>query len=226
MENEDELLNKNYFKTSYNKEDVTKLESFKKWKAEREADGEKVVRCPICWGYEIFVEPTNHDCIMCKGKYCQYCLHPCVEDEVEHDHESGCCDKFCSLVNLMINEGKSDGRKPPCSKLLKVSLIFIFGNPFMFTYRYYKFFCYNKIIDNDCVHGLFKYANLFVNILTACLTLYLAWLALFLTIFIPSVFPCYFYFIYYNWDFLIDELGIDETPLIELTLRGRGYDLY
>ena len=67
MENEDELLNKNYFKTSYNKEDVTKLESFKKWKAEREADGEKVVRCPICWGYEIFVEPTNHDCIMCKG---------------------------------------------------------------------------------------------------------------------------------------------------------------
>ena len=48
MENEDELLNKNYFKTSYNKEDVTKLESFKKWKAEREADGEKVVRCPIC----------------------------------------------------------------------------------------------------------------------------------------------------------------------------------
>ena len=91
----------------------------------------------------------------------------------------------------------------------------------MFTYRYYKFFCYNKIIDNDCVHRLFKYANLFVNILTACSTLYLTWLALFLTIFIPSVFPCYFYFIYYNWDFLIDE-----TPLIELTLRGRGYDLY
>ena len=59
MENEEELLSKEYFKTSYNKEDLTKLPAFKKWKAERESEGEKVVRCPLCWGYEIFVEPTN-----------------------------------------------------------------------------------------------------------------------------------------------------------------------
>ena len=225
MENEEELLSKEYFKTSYNKEDLTKLPAFKKWKAERESEGEKVVRCPLCWGYEIFVEPTNHVCKMCDGLYCQFCLHPCVEDEVEHEHDRTCCDKFCSLVHLMINEGKAHDN-PPCSKLIRIPLIFIFGNPFMFTYRYYKFFNGNKIIDNDCVHNLFKFANLFVNIITACCIFYFAWLALFILLFIPSVVPCYFYFIYYNWDYLIDNLDLDETPLLELTVRGRGYDLY
>ena len=44
----------------------------------------------------------------------------------------------------MINEGKQEGRKPECSELLKVSLIFIFGNPFMFTSGYYKFFKENN----------------------------------------------------------------------------------
>ena len=226
MENEEQLISKDYFKTSYNKEDITKLPAFKQWKKERENEGEKIVRCPICWGYEVFIEPTNHRCPMCNGLYCQYCLHPCVEDEVEHDHERTCCNKFCSLVELMIGEGKTGGRKPPCNKLLKVSLIFIFGNPFMFTYRYFKFFEKNKIINNDCVHGFFKYMNLFANILTCCSTLYLTYLEFFLLIFLPSIFPCYFYFIYFNWDFAIDELEVDETPLLEITVRGRGYDLY
>ena len=226
MENEEQLLSMNFFKTAFNKEDLTKNPAFKKWKEERENEGKKVVRCPICWGYEVFVEPTNHICQMCNGIYCQHCLHPCVEDEVEHDHSRGCCDKFCSLVELMIGEGKVEGPKPPCSDLLKISLIFIFGNPFMFTYRYYKFFNGNKIIDNDCVHNLFKFANLFVNIITACCIFYFAWLAFFILLFIPSVVPCYFYFIYFNWDYLIDNLDLDETPLLELTVRGRGYDLY
>ena len=225
MENEEELLSKEFFKTSYNKEDLTKLPAFKKWKAEKEKEGEKVVRCPLCWGYEIFVEPTNHQCIMCKGIYCQYCLHPCVENEVEHEHDRTCCNKFCSLVRLMINEGKFNGN-PPCSKLVKIPLIFIFGNPFMFTYRYFKFFKSNKIIEGDCAHNLFKYMNLLVNILTACFVFYLTYIEFFLLLFIPSVIPCYFYFIFYNWDFLIEELEIDETPLLELTVRGRGYDLY
>ena len=96
----------------------------------------------------------------------------------------------------------------------------------MFTYRYYKFFEKNKIINNDCVHGFYKYMNLFVNILTCCSTLYLTYLEFFLLLFLPSIFPCYFYFIYFNWDFAIDELGVDETPILELTVRGRGYDLY
>ena len=186
----------------------------------------KIVRCPICWGYEIFVEPTNHDCKCCGGVYCQYCLHPCVEDEVEHDHERSCCDKFCSLIDLMINEGKVEEDKPECSELLKVSLIFIFGNPFMFTSGYYKFFKNNKIIDNDCVHSLYKFCNLFVNLITACGIFYLTWVEFFLLIFLPSFIPCYFFFIFYNWKFTINNLEVDETPLLELTVRGRGYDLY
>ena len=227
MENEEQLLSMDYFKTSYNKEDVTKLPAFKKWKAEREAERKKIVRCPICWGYEVFVEPTNHDCPMCEGVYCQYCLHPCVEDEVDHDHERGCCSKFCSLVNTMIEGGKDDGERPSCTKLLTIALIFIFGNPFMFTYRYFRFFQKNRIIDSDCAHGIFKYCNLFVNILTACSFLYISWFEFFLLLFIPSlIIPCYFFFIVYNWDFVIYDLDVDETPLLELTVRGRGFDLY
>ena len=226
MENEEQVLSINYFKTSYNKEDITNLPAFKKWKSEREKEGKKIVRCPICWGYEIFVEPTNHDCKCCGGVYCQYCLHPCVEDEVEHDHERSCCDKFCSLIDLMIDEGKVEVDKPECSELLKVSLIFIFGNPFMFTSGYYKFFKSNKIIDNDCVHSFYKFCNLFVNLITACGIFYLTWVEFFLLIFLPSFIPCYFFFIFYNWKFTIDNLEVDETPLLELTVRGRGYDLY
>ena len=226
MENEEQVLSINYFKTSYNKEDITNLPAFKKWKSEREKEGKKIVRCPICWGYEIFVEPTNHDCKCCGGVYCQYCLHPCVEDEVEHDHERSCCDKFCSLIDLMIDEGKVEGDKPECSELLKVSLIFIFGNPFMFTSGYYKFFKSNKIIDNDYVHSLYKFCNLFVNLITACGIFYLTWVEFFLLIFLPSFIPCYFFFIFYNWKFTINNLEVDETPLLELTVRGRGYDLY
>ena len=226
MENEEQELSIDFFKTSYNKEDISKLPAFKKWKEEREKEGKKVVKCPICWGYEVFVEPTNHDCKCCGGVYCQYCLHPCVEDEVDHDHERSCCSKFCSLVELMIGEGKNRGEKHECSELLKISLIFIFGNPFMFTTRYYKFFKENKIIDNDCVHSFFKFCNLFVNILTACSIFYLPWVALFLLLFLPSIVPCYFFFIFYNWKYLIENLEVDETPLLELTVRGRGYDMY
>ena len=48
MENEEQLISKNYFKTSFNKEDVTKLPAFKQWKKDRENEGEKIVRCYIC----------------------------------------------------------------------------------------------------------------------------------------------------------------------------------
>ena len=41
MENEEKLLSVKYFKTSYNKEDITKLPEFKKWKEEREKEGKK-----------------------------------------------------------------------------------------------------------------------------------------------------------------------------------------
>ena len=102
MENEEQTLSIEFFKTSYNKEDITNLPAFKKWKEEREKEGKKIVRCPICWGYEVFEEPTNHNCQCCGRVYCQHCLKPCVEDEVEHDYERSCCNKFKSLVEISL----------------------------------------------------------------------------------------------------------------------------
>ena len=223
MENEEKLLSVKYFKTSYNKEDITKLPEFKKWKEEREKEGKKIVRCPICWGYEVFVEPTNHYCQCCGKVYCKYCLHPCVADEVEHDHDKSCCDKFCDIVEVAIPSKNYLGEYE-CSELLKITLIFIFGNPIMFTGKYFKFFHTNKVIDNDCVNSFFKYCNLFVNIITTCGIFYFAWLALFLLIFIPSIIPFYYYIIIYNWEFVIKHLDVDQTPILELTVNGRGYE--
>ena len=60
MENEEELISKYYFKTSYKKEDVSKLPAFNKWKKERESEGEKVVRCPNCWDMNYLL---NHQII-------------------------------------------------------------------------------------------------------------------------------------------------------------------
>ena len=225
MENEEELISKNYFKTSYKKEDVSKLPAFNKWKKDRESEGEKVVRCPNCWGYELFVEPSNHICSMCNGTYCQYCLKPCVEGESEHHHDTSCCEKFCGLLYAMIHYGCEIDCDMPCSKIFKISMIFVFGNPFMYTYKYFKFYDDNKIIDNDCVHIFYKYMNLFVNILTICFSLYITYLEFFLLLFIPSIVPCYLFFIVENWELAIDDMDVGETPLLELTVRGRGYGL-
>ena len=41
MENEEQLLSMNFFKTAFNKEDLTKNPAFKKWKEERENEGKK-----------------------------------------------------------------------------------------------------------------------------------------------------------------------------------------
>ena len=60
MENEDIFLTQEYFKSSYKKEDVTSLPSYKKWIKIKEEQEKKIVKCPWCWGYEVFKEPTNH----------------------------------------------------------------------------------------------------------------------------------------------------------------------
>ena len=223
MENEEQLLSIEYFKTSYNKEDITNLSSFKKWKSEREKEGKKIVRCPICWGYEIYKEPTNHNCKCCGGVYCQYCLHPCVENEVEHAHDKTCCDKCASVIEIG-TPPRNELDEYECSVLLKIALIFIFGNPIFFTSRYYKFFNNNKIIDNDCAHSIFKFCNLFVNILTTCGIFYITWFEIFFFIFLPSFIPFYFYIIIYNWEYIIEHVDVDQVFILHLTVRGRGYE--
>ena len=222
MENEEQTLSIQFFKTSYNKEDISNLPAFQKWKQERENEGKKIVRCPICWGYEVFVEPTNHDCQCCGGVYCQHCLKPCVEDEVEHDHQRSCCDK----LRLIIEDStppKDEIKQYKCGDLLLYSFIFLFANPIMFTGRYFSFFSKNRIIDNGCVSSFFKYCNLFANIFTTCTIFYITWFEIFFLIFLPSFIPFYFTIIIYNWEYVVESIDIDETPILEFTVRGRGY---
>ena len=224
MENEDIFLTQEYFQSSYKKEDITTLPSFKKWIKIKEEQGKKIVKCPWCWGYEVFKEPTNHTCPMCKNIYCQKCLQKCVEDEVIHDHNRGCWSKFCGLINVMIDWGKDADATP--LEYLKASLIFIFGNHFLYTIKYFDFFKKNKLIDNnDCVHSFFTYMNLFTNIIY-CIVFNIAFFEFFFFLFFPGIFiPCYFKFITYNW-LVVLEFEVDQSPITELTVRGRGYDMY
>ena len=227
MENETtSFFTKNYFRTSFNKEDVSNLPMFKKWLSLQEKEGKTVVRCPHCWGYEIFIIPSNHRCIMCRKLYCQKCLKPCVENEVIHDHERTCWSKFRGLIRIMMDWGnRGENHDIPKSLLTKASLVFIFGNHVLYTIKYFKFFQKNKIIDNDCAHKFFMYLNLLVNIIY-CFVFYIPFFEFFFTLFFPAFFSkCYYKFIAFNWVIVL-EFEVDESPITELTVRGRGYSLY
>ena len=227
MENEStSFFTKNYFRTSFNKEDVSNLPIFKRWLSIQEKEGKKVVRCPHCWGYEIFIIPSNHRCIMCRKLYCQKCLKPCVENEVQHDHERTCWSKFRGLIRIMKDWGnRGEDHDIPKSLLTKASLVFIFGNHVLYTIKYYKFFKNNKIIDNDCTHKFFMYLNLLVNIIY-CFVFYIPFFEFFFTLFFPAFFcKCYYKFIAFNWVIVL-EFEVDESPITELTVRGKGYDMY
>ena len=160
---------------------------------------------------------------MCKKVYCQKCLNPCVEGEVQHDHERSCCSKFCGLIEIMIDWGKDANATP--LEYLSAALVFIFANHFMYTFKYYKFFKKNNIIDNAFVSCFFTYINLFTNIIY-CLVFNIAFFEFFFLLFFPGFFiPCYFKFITYNW-LVVFEFGVDESPITELTVRGKGYSMY
>ena len=222
MENDEVILTQNYFKSSYKREDITQLPSYKEWIKAKNQQNKKVVKCPWCWGYEVFKEPTNHTCPMCNNIYCQKCLQKCVEDEVEHDHDRTCCSKFCGLVDIMIDWGK-DADATPC-EYLKAALIFVFGNHVLYTIKYYDFFKKNKVIENDCVHSFFMYMNLLTNIIY-CIVFNILFFEFFFLLFIPAIIPCYFKFITYNW-LVVLEFEVDQSPITELTVRGRGYSMY
>ena len=64
-----------------------------------------------------------------------------------------------------------------------------------------------------------------MNILTVCSTLYITYLEFFLLLFVPSIIPCYLFFIVENWEIAIEGMDVGETPLLELTVRGKGYGL-
>ena len=223
MENEDLLLNQDFFKSSFKKQDVKSLPSFKRWEEAKNKEGKKIVRCPCCYGYEIFIEPTNHICLMCQKTYCQGCLKPCVVGEVIHDHERGCCSKLCGLIEIMVDWGKNNNATT--KEYIITSLVFIFGNHVLYTIKYYKFFKENKIIDNDWVHSFFTYMNLIANIFY-CIVFSIFNFEFFFILFFPGIFiKCYLKFLVLNWKIVL-EFGVDESPITELTVRGKGYPGY
>ena len=195
MENEEDELKLDNYKSNFKKQNVTKLPSFKKWKENKKKEGKKIIKCPICWGYEVFVEPTNHICLNCGQEYCQKCLKICVEDEIRHNHEKKYCTKFCTLFEYLFSECCYDFSNTCCNcnicsnpkRNLKITLLFIFGAPAMFTIKYYQFFKEHKIRDNCCVHWFFTFMNLFANIFY-CIIFNILSIELFSVILSPSIF--------------------------------------
>ena len=224
LEQEEQFLDKNYFKVSFKGQNITELPTFQNWKKYHEKQNKKIVKCPCCNNYEVFVGPTNHVCEVCKKTYCQYCLHPCVEDEVQHDHESSCWKKFKALVKLMIDYGKSQEWEEP-SVYVTTALIFVFGTPILYTIKYFQYFVEYPITENKCVHWFFTILNLIVNMIYSVLFIHF-YIAVFLTIFLPSIiFKCYFKFLMDNW-IIVLEFEVDILPITELTVNGRGYQGY
>ncbi len=83
-----------------------------------------------------------------------------------------------------------------------------------------------KIIENDCVHNFFRISNLFANIIYIILFNF-TYLAIFLVVFLPSIFWFkYFKIIMNNWMEVIYELEVDEIPITELTVCGKGFRFY
>ncbi len=125
----------------------------------------------------------------------------------------------------MIDWGKGEEEDIKVWAYIYTSLIFVFGNHLLYTIKYYKFFKKNQVIDNDCVHSFFTIMNLLANILY-CVTFNMIFFEFFFLLFFPAIFiKCYFKFIILNW-LVVLEFEVDESPITELTVRGRGYGMY
>ena len=221
MESGDLDISKNFFPAEFKAQDVTILPKFKIWEKAKKEQGLKIVKCPCCSGYEVFKMPENVICEMCGGDYCQGCLKPCVENEVRHDHSSNCCTKLRRLIHIM--SSWAENSHATTREYVNAALIFLFGNHILYTKKYFKFFQENPITDTNCVNYFFMYANLIANCFY-CLTFFIAFFEFFSFLFLPAIFiPFYRRFILENW-LIVLEFDVGESPITELTVRGRGYD--
>ena len=61
-----------------------------------------------------------------------------------------------------------------------------------------------------------------------CLITFILFFEVCFTLFFPAIFiRCYYRFILYNWVIVLDpEFTVDQSPVTELTVRGRGYNMY
>ena len=215
-------LNADFFPSKYKKQDLTKISAFNKWYETKQKEGKKVVRCPICWSYELYISSQEHICANCGEKYCQYCLKKYIEDERPHDHETSCCEKFCDLVKLIFDYGGSDYWKEP-SEYIYTSLLFLFGTPTLFAIKYFNFFRKNYVIDNCCTHWFFAILNLFANICYSII--YSIWYmeVCFIILSPTIVYYKFFKIIMDNWMYVAYVYDVGECPITELTVSGIGY---
>ena len=223
MESDATLLKSDAFPASFHRQDVRQLPSFQRWEEVKKKEGKKIVKCPICFGYETFEEPTNHICKNCGEEYCQQCLKKIVEDEVQHDHY-GCCKKFCNLMRVIYSFGKNTQWREP-KLYVYTTLLFLFGTPLMFSIKYFKFFLKNKATEGAWAHWLFTFMNLIANICYSIIY-HMIFFEISFIIFLPGIF-CWPYFktIMNNW-MVVYEYDVDECPITELTVCGRGYAYY
>ena len=222
IEESEENLNADFFPTKFKKQDLTKIPSFNKWYEMKEKQNKKVVRCPICWSYELYISNEKHKCAQCGGMYCQYCLKKYVENERRHDHETTCCEKFYDLVKLIFDYGGADDWEEPY-EYVRTGLLFLFGTPTLFTIKYFNFFRKNYVIDNCCVHWFFAILNLMANIFYSIV--YSIWyMEVSFIILSPSiVYYKFFKIIVDNWVFVAYRYDVGNCPITELTVSGTGY---
>jgi len=224
-EDEIRILETNCYKTSFNKQDVSKMKSFIDWKKMKQREGKKIVKCPICWSYEVNENIYIKECENCQNEYCQRCKKIVYGD---HDHffEIGsCCRDFwcgfiCSGLKMVFDDYKKD---LSWKDYLFYDFIFIFGNPLMFSLKYFSFFRENKVCNSLCVHRFFAFLNLITNIIYSCLYEFLS-IAISLVIFFPAfIYYPYAKFIGGNWYYVYD-FDAETCPFICFTVESRRID--
>ena len=229
---ENNLLDLNLFKSSFKKQDVTKLSNYQKWNEIRKKEGIKVVKCPICWSYEKDNKEYHHKCRGCKEEYCQKCSkilkngrrhdHPldCCKDGCMHccaDCCSGCWDDICTLMGYIFGECTNSWEHDCCEYFLMI-LIFLFGLPIMFTIKYFRFFLNNRVIDSFCPHWFFTSLNLLTNIIY-CFLYSLYYFEISFILFSPTI--LYFgniKFIGNNMHYVYNY-SVSEMPIVKYTVR-------
>jgi len=234
MENSKEmelnLLQLNFYKTEYEKQDVANMDSFKKWKEYQQKRGKKLVRCPHCWSYEISNNQFIYKCNICRKYYCQKCLK-CLEYNSKHNHKpfyyyccnedecsiycGDCCCELCSFVCKYTDVFYKD---LDCFQIFLYSLLFLFGTPIFLTVRYLNFFRHNKITNNLKIHWFFTTINFITNIIYSCLFTFF-YIGLILIIYLPGLI-FYKYFICIVGDFSSClKFEIDDWLFFNITVR-------
>ena len=224
-----DLLQLSFYKTEFKKQDISKTNSFINWKNKKKKKGNILVRCPICWSYEISYVKFKHKCICCGEYYCQKCLK-CLEYDSKHEHKPFylyCCDEdhykilcgdCCDVCKFLNQYNYLYYKDLKCYQVFLFILLYFFGIPVFLTIKYLLFFRHNKIRKNRPIHWLFTTINFITNIIYCCL------FSIFYTEINCILFlPCLFY--YKHLFFIVGHIAafikydLSQTLFLSITVR-------